>query len=182
MNGSDIRQIYRLHRHLLAEGYWHRMIVVAGKGSGRCGETFLHLPWDSLAGERAAECDIFLCPDTETSMLDALTDAVLAGVASVAPDGALTRSILGGGTRGRLTDNTIRGLSDGLTEMLIKPDLRYACTREAAMWRQQYMSVDIPSLLSDLLSSQMQKNGADSVENRRDICYNGTVEPHTAML
>ena len=141
MSRSTIRRLYKLHTQLLAEGYWHRMIVIAGKKRIRFPrDTFLHFPWDSHSAQRAVACDLFLCPNDEPSTVDTMVDFCYAGIPVVAVEGLLTNSILNGGKFGHLTEDNPESIKSALRLLLSDPTLRYTYAKSARI--SSYISHD----------------------------------------
>jgi len=166
MSYRQIRRLHRLHEQLLAEGYWHRMVVVAGSrrmAGGR--DTFLHLPWDERAGGILAECDIFLCPGNEASMLDALADAVYAGKPAVAVEGTVARGIIDDGGCGIVVENSMAGLTQGMAEMLTQAEKRYRYAKKAKEWHRSYAGKNTVRCMREVLCRAVTEK-TEEKENR----------------
>ncbi|MBQ7921693.1 MAG: glycosyltransferase [Clostridia bacterium] len=184
---SETRRLYRIHTQLLAEGYWHRMVVIGGKRRMRFSrDTFLHLPYDKNTARFVSGCDIFLCINGEESVLEAMKDALRSGIPAVAVQGILTESILAGGTKGILTEATPESIKNGLRSMLTKPKLRYVCGKNARIsdkgCETDISVTEIEEALTKNKNISTNRKSDKNIEKKNRMCYNpfnesGTVIP-----
>lgn len=188
LSSREIRHLFKIHTQLLAEGYWHRMIVIGGKKRKQFSrDTFVHLPYDKNTIGITASCDIFLSISGEASALDALTDALQAGVPAVATGGILAQSMVEQGNKGIVTENNVECIKTGLRNMLTKPNLRYICAKNAGKTTSDKEEKSAVRKIEKILREGQRNaakevtNNSDNIKANRGMCYNKIKESGTVF-
>ncbi len=178
MTYTDIHRLYKIHIQLLAEGYWHRMIVISGRKKYRFPkDTFLHLPYDTQISRIASVCDLFLCIRDDPSILDAMTDALRSGIPAVSVHSVLSESLLDHGNAGILAED-IPGIKSALRRMLTNPVRRNLYAASAAQTRKKNSSAASVQTFLACISENMEKTDTETgedagrIDTNRYMCYN----------